>query len=33
MRPFVLGQIVMVVQSENPETFEVRTFLVRQRRG
>ncbi len=24
-----LGQIVMVVQSENPETFEVRTFVVR----
>jgi hypothetical protein len=23
-----LGQIVMVVQSENPETFEVRTFVV-----
>lgn len=24
-----LGQIVMTVQSENPETFEVRTFIVR----
>ena len=24
-----LGQIVMTVQSENPETFEVRTFIVK----
>ena len=24
-----LGQIVMTVQSENPETFEVRRFIVR----
>ena len=24
-----LGQIVMTVQSENPDTFEVRTFIVR----
>ena len=24
-----LGQIVMTVQSENPETFEVRSFIVR----
>jgi hypothetical protein len=23
------GQIVMTVQSENPETFEVRTFIVK----
>ena len=24
-----LGQIVMIVQSENPETFDVRTFVVK----
>jgi hypothetical protein len=24
-----LGQIVMTVQSENPDTFETRTFIVR----
>jgi hypothetical protein len=24
-----LGQIVMTVQSENPDTFEVRTFIVK----
>jgi len=24
-----LGQIVMTVQSENPETFELRTFIVK----
>ena len=24
-----LGQIVMTVQSENPDTFELRTFIVK----